>query len=208
MKQHTENKQTTFKPAWNAVFALSLGVAGLITSEFLPVSLLTPMVKDLHISEGVAGQAISITAVVAMLASLLITTVTKGIDRRWVLLAFSLLQIISNILVAYAPSFLVLTIGRILLGIAIGGFWTMAPAVAMRLVPEKLVPKALSIVYGAVSVATVVAAPLGSYLGAHLGWQNVFLLQLWAFFPCYGKLLPCHRCLPISQRTSLRFGIS
>lgn len=176
MKQHTENEQPPFKPAWTAVFALSLGVAGLITSEFLPVSLLTPMAKDLHITEGVAGQAISITAIVAMIASLLITTITKELDRRWVLLAFSLLQIISNILVACAPNFLVLTFGRILLGIAIGGFWTMSAAVAMRLVPQKLVPKALSIVFGAVSVATVVAAPLGSFLGAHLGWQNVFLL--------------------------------
>jgi predicted MFS family arabinose efflux permease len=176
MKQHTENEQTSTKPAWMAVFALSLGVAGLITSEFLPVSLLTPMAKDLHITEGVAGQAISITAIVAMISSLLITTITKGLDRRWVLLTFSLLQIISNILVAYAPNFLVLTFGRILLGIAIGGFWTMSASVAMRLVPKKMVPKALSIVFGAVSVATVVAAPLGSYMGAHLGWQNVFIL--------------------------------
>jgi predicted MFS family arabinose efflux permease len=43
------------KPAWNAIFALALGVASLITSEFLPVSLLTPMAHDLHVTEGVAG---------------------------------------------------------------------------------------------------------------------------------------------------------
>lgn len=64
--------EPTQKPAWNAVFALALGVAGLITSEFLPVSLLTPMAHDLHVTEGVAGQAISITAVVVMVASQLI----------------------------------------------------------------------------------------------------------------------------------------
>ena len=168
--------EPTQKPAWNAVFAMALGVAGLITSEFLPVSLLTPMARDLHVTEGVAGQAISITAVVAMFASLLIAIVTKRLDRRWVLLSFSVLQVLSNALVAFAPNFMVLTIGRVLLGLAIGGFWAMSAAVAMRLVPAKDVPKALSTIFGAVSVATVVAAPLGSFLGGLLGWRLVFEL--------------------------------
>jgi len=176
MKQHNRPFPVTPQPAWNAVFALALGVAGLITSEFLPVSLLTPMAKDLRITEGIAGQAISITAVVAMAASLFMAIVTQRIDRRRVLMAFSILQILSNVLVAFAPNFLFLTIGRILLGIAIGGFWAMSAAIAMRLVPSNLVPKALSIVFGAVSVATVVSAPLGSFLGGLLGWRSVFLI--------------------------------
>src|SRR4051812_38164523 len=116
MKQHNGTPELTQKPAWNAVYALSLGVAGLITSEFLPVSLLTPMAKDLHITEGIAGQSISITAVVAMVASLLIAIVTKRMDRRHVLLSFSVLQILSNVLVAFAPNFLILTIGAITVG--------------------------------------------------------------------------------------------
>jgi len=140
------------------------------------VSLLTPMARDLHVTEGIAGQAISITALVAMVASLFISVVTQRLDRRWVLLAFSGLKILSNVLVAVAPSFLVLTVGRVLLGLAIGSFWAMSAAIAMRLVPEKDVPKALSIVFGAVSIATVVAAPLGSYFGGMLGWRNMFLV--------------------------------
>ena len=160
--------------AWKAVFALAFGVAGLITSEFLPISVLSPMARDLQITQGIAGQAISITAIVAMLASILTPLVTRGIDRKWVLLTFCVLQFLSNMLVALATNFMVLTIGRLLLGAAIGGFWTMSAAIAMRLVPEKDVPKALSVIFGAVSVATVVAAPMGSYLGAMFGWRIVF----------------------------------
>src|SRR4051812_32489126 len=126
MNQHNRTPELTQKPAWNAVYALSLGVAGLITSEFFSVSLFSPMAKDLHITEGIAGQSISITAVVAMVASLLIAIVTKRMDSRYVLLSFSVLQILSNVLVAFAPNFLILTIGRLLLGIAIGGFWGMS----------------------------------------------------------------------------------
>lgn len=176
MGKHNNTLELTFKPIWNAVLAVSLGVAGLITSEFLPVSLLTPMAKDLNITEGVAGQAISVTAVVAMIASLLIPAATQRLDRRWVLLTFCVLQIISNLLVAYAPNFVLLLTGRVLLGIGLGGFWAMSAATAMRLVPESVVPKALSIIFGAVSAATVVAAAVGSYLGTHIGWRNVFLI--------------------------------
>ena len=164
------------KPAWKAVWSLALGVFGLITAEFLPASLLTPMAQSLGISEGLAGQTVTATALVALVTGLLITSATKSIDRRWVLMFFTLLQIISSLLVAFAPSLHVLLAGRLLLGVAIGGFWAMSTATAIRLVPARDVPKALSIIFAGVSIATVVAAPLGSYLGSLIGWRNVFIL--------------------------------
>lgn len=164
------------KPAWRAVWSLGLGVFGLITAEFLPASLLTPMASSLGVTEGVAGQTVTATALVALVTGLLITSATKSIDRRWVLMFFTLLQIVSSQLVAFAPSLHVLLMGRLLLGVAIGGFWAMSTATAMRLVPAKDVPKALSIIFAGVSIATVVAAPLGSYLGSLIGWRNVFIL--------------------------------
>ncbi|MFU0930222.1 MFS transporter [Kluyvera cryocrescens] len=164
------------KPAWRAVWSLGLGVFGLITAEFLPASLLTPMASSLGVTEGVAGQTVTATALVALVTGLLITSATKSIDRRWVLMFFTLLQTVSSLLVAFAPSLQVLLLGRLLLGVAIGGFWAMSTATAMRLVPAKDVPKALSIIFAGVSIATVVAAPLGSYLGSLIGWRNVFIL--------------------------------
>ena len=103
------------QPAWGAVFSLTLGVFGLVTAEFLPASLLTPMAASLGITEGVAGQAVTATAVVAMITSLLISAATRNIDRRWVLVAFSVLLIASNLLVAFAPDLLAVLIGRVLL---------------------------------------------------------------------------------------------
>ena len=54
--------------AWSAVLALSLGAFVLVASEFLPVSLLTPIAADLRISEGQAGQAIAISGARVTLA--------------------------------------------------------------------------------------------------------------------------------------------
>lgn len=171
-----DESQLNAKPAWRAVYALALGVFGLIVAEFLPASLLTPMATSLGVSEGMAGQAVTATALVALVTGLFITPATKNIDRRWVLMFFSVLQIISSMMVAFAPSLEFLLLGRLLLGIAIGGFWSMSTATAMRLVPAAFVPKALAIIFSAVSVATVVAAPLGSYLGGMIGWRNVFII--------------------------------
>ncbi|WP_186118050.1 MFS transporter [Burkholderia gladioli] len=162
------------RASWSAVYALALGVFGLVTAEFLPASLLTPLAASLGITEGTAGQAVTVTAAVALVTSLLIAVLTRGIDRRRVLLAFSVLLVISNLLVATAGSFLAILLGRVLLGIALGGFWTMSAATAMRLVPAAMVPRALSIIFSGVAVATIAAAPLGSYFGHLIGWRNVF----------------------------------
>ncbi|TFY87412.1 MFS transporter [Pseudomonas kairouanensis] len=161
-------------PAWMAVFSLAMGVFGLLTAEYLPASLLTLMATDLGVSEALAGQAVTVTAVVALFAGLLVPGLTRGIDRRWVLLGFSTLMVASNLLVAVSSSFAVLLVMRILLGIALGGFWSMAAAVAMRLVPNALLPRALSIIFSGIAIGTVVAVPLGSYLGGLYGWRSAF----------------------------------
>ncbi|ATN33080.1 MFS transporter [Rhizobium sp. ACO-34A] len=164
------------KPAWGAVVSMALGVFSLVTAEFLPASLLTPIAAELNITEGSAGQAVTATAVVGMVASLLITPAARSIDRRHLMMFFSFLLILSNLMVAFAPGMTLLLIGRVLLGAALGGFWAMATAVTMRLVPPVLVPRALSMIFSGVSAATIVAAPLGSYLGALVGWRAVFVM--------------------------------
>ena len=162
-------------PAWMAVFSLAMGVFGLLTAEYLPASLLTPMAAELGVSEALAGQAVTVTAVAALFSGLLLPGLTRGIDRRVVLLGFSVLMIASNLLVAFSSSLIVLLVMRILLGIALGGFWSMAAAVAMRLVPPTLLPRALSIIFSGIAVGTVVAVPLGSYLGGLYGWRSAFV---------------------------------
>lgn len=161
--------------AWMAVISLAMGVFGLLTAEYLPASLLTPMAADLGVTEALAGQAVTVTAVVALFAGLIVPRLTHNYDRRNVLLVFTVLMIASNLLVALSSSLTVLLVMRILLGIALGGFWSMAAAVAMRLVPAKRVPRALSIIFSGIAVGTVVSVPLGSYLGGLYGWRSAFL---------------------------------
>jgi predicted MFS family arabinose efflux permease len=159
---------------WGAVFAMSLCVFVLIASEFMPVSLLTPIATDLTMTEGQAGQAISVSGIFAVLTSLFISSVTGRLDRKMVLLSLTGLMLASGAIVAFAPDYATLMIGRALLGVAIGGFWSMSTATVMRLVPEASVPKALAILNGGNALAATIAAPLGSFLGAFIGWRGAF----------------------------------
>ena len=160
---------------WSAVFALTLCVATLIASEFMPVSLLTPIAADLRLSEGMAGQAISISGVFAVITSLAIGRVAH-IDRRTLLLGLTALMGVSGLLVALAPSALLFMSGRALIGVVIGGFWSLSAATVMRLVPGQDVPRALAVLNGGNALATMIAAPLGSYLGQFIGWRGAFFL--------------------------------
>lgn len=154
---------------------MTLCVFVLIASEFMPVSLLTPIARDLGVTEGLAGQGIAISGALAVLTSLTISTLAGNVNRKYLLMGMTVLMAISGIIIALASSYLVYMAGRALIGIAIGGFWSMSAATAIRLVPQHQVARALGIFNGGNALATVVAAPLGSYLGATIGWRGAFL---------------------------------
>src|SRR5882757_4558434 len=123
------------RQVWSAVGSMALCVAMLIASEFMPVSLLTPIARDLGATQGMAGQAISVSGLFAVVTSLFIATIAGRFDRRQVLLALTGLMLASLILIAEAPNFGALMVARAVLGITIGGFWSLATATVMRLVP-------------------------------------------------------------------------
>ena len=153
---------------------MTLCVFALIASEFMPVSLLTPMANDLRVSEGLVGQGIAISGALAVLTSLSVSFIAGNMNRKVLLLGLTALMAISGLVVAWAPNYLMYMAGRALIGVVVGGFWSLSAATAMRLVPSDQVPRALGIFNGGNALATVIAAPLGSYLGSIIGWRGAF----------------------------------
>ncbi|WFU78756.1 MFS transporter [Bradyrhizobium sp. CIAT3101] len=185
----TDQKTVQPMAAWSAVFAVSLCASTLVATEWMPVSLLTPIADTLQLTEGQAGQAISISGLFAILTSLFISASTRGIDRRSVLLGLTSITLVSGVVVALAPNYPVFMLGRALVGMAVGGFWSMSAATMIRIVPAKDVPRALAVLNGGNALATTIAAPMGSFLGQYIGWRGAFfcvvpiaaLTLLWQF---------------------------
>lgn len=160
---------------WPAIFSLSMGVFGLVMAEFLPASLLTAMSTNLRITDGAAGQAVTATALIGAIAALSMPILTRRLDRKHVMLALSALLVLSNVLAATAANFPMLLAARVILGISLGGFWSMSAALALRLVPEDQFARAMSVILTGMSVATVCAAPVGAWMGGVWGWRSAFL---------------------------------
>jgi len=188
--------------SWSGVFALAVCAFALVASEFLPVSLLTPMARDLHVSEGMTGQGIAISGALAVITSLFISAMSGSLNRKTLLLGLTAAMGVSGAIVALAPNYWTYMLGRALIGVVVGGFWSMSVATAIRLVPTHDVPRALAIVNGGNALATVLAAPMGAYLETLIGWRGAFLclvpVSLIALFWQW-KALPS---LPAAARTA------
>ncbi|MGV8832317.1 MAG: MFS transporter [Devosia sp.] len=189
---------------WGAVICMSLLTFTLIASEFMPVSLLTPIAQDLGITEGQAGQAIAISGLFAIVASLFGNAILSRLDRRNVVLLYTGLLVLSGIAVAGAPNFSLFMLGRAMLGVAIGGFWSLSTSIMARIATPAELPKALAMLQGGTALAAVIAAPLGSFVGGLIGWRGAFLMVvpvglaglLWQFVVV--PSLPPQRHVPAS----------
>lgn len=113
---------------WSGVFAMTLCVFALIASEFMPVSLLTPMAQTLRVTEGMAGQGIAISGTFAVVTSLFISVLAGTLNRKTLLLGLTCIMAISGAVIAMAPNYLTYMAGRALIGIVVGGFWSMSAA--------------------------------------------------------------------------------
>lgn len=89
---------------WSGVFSMTLCVFALIASEFMPVSLLTPLAADLRISKGLAGYGIAISGVFAVLTSLSISALAGTMNRKTLLLLLTGLMCVSAWLSVWLPA--------------------------------------------------------------------------------------------------------
>jgi predicted MFS family arabinose efflux permease len=153
---------------------VTLGIFALMTSELLPVGLLTPIGADLDVSAGTAGLMVTVPGVVAAVSAPLVTVATGGVDRRLVLIMLVGLVGAANLASAFATTFAVVLVARFLIGVSVGGFWSLAGGIALRLVPERHVARATAVIFGGVETASVLGVPAGTLLGDASGWRGAF----------------------------------
>ncbi|MHC8322475.1 MFS transporter [Pseudomonas sp. GB2N2] len=201
--QKLETKSTTSK-AWFAVLSVAAGTFLLVTSEFLPIGLLTSMAASLRITEGVAGMSVTVPGLVAAFAAPGLTLLAGRLDRRLMLLGMTILICASNLIVAFANDVTTLLAGRFFLGVAVGGFWTFAVSAGRRLVEEESGARATALISAGISIGMILGVPAGSQLGEWLGWRQAFLANAslgLVVLICQFVLVPS---LPVTQALGIR----
>ncbi|GAB1437595.1 MFS transporter [Providencia sp.] len=162
--------------SWGAVLTLALATFLVVTTEMLPVGLLTPIAEQFSISISLSGLLMTLPAIIAAISSPLIVLFTHKVDRKKLLIFGALLLVVCNSLAAFTPCFELLLISRIFVGICIGIIWAIAGGIAPRLVAPSHISLATSLIFGGVAAASVIGIPLGIFIGDWLNWRSAFIL--------------------------------
>jgi len=161
--------------AWFAVTALGVGSFSIVTAELAPIGLLSPIASDLSVTIATAGLAVTLYAWIAVFAALASAVWLGAAPRRPMLVGLMLILGASAICAGIADSFSWLMASRVLGALAHGAFWAMIGTLGAQLVPARQVGVATSIIFGGVSVASVLGVPLANFIGLENGWRAAFL---------------------------------
>ena len=163
-----------FRHPWLAVIAVAMATFSVVTTEMLPVGLLTPIAGTLDTSTGTAGLMISLPALLAALFAPFVVIASGSMDRRNILCGLLGLLMMANLASALAQNMAWMLAARVLVGFCMGGIWAIAGGLASRLVPAASIGLATSMIFGGVAAASVLGVPLGAQIGDLAGWRWAF----------------------------------
>jgi predicted MFS family arabinose efflux permease len=158
------------------VAAITASLFVFLTTELMPVGLLTPLSSSLGVTTGAAGLMVTGMGVSAGLGVPFIVAWTRRINRRVLLSVLLAVLTLGNLVTAVAPSYPLILATRLGIGFASGVFWAIGVSMAMRIVPERQASKAAAVVMSGISIATVVGIPLGTVLEGLTDWRTTFLI--------------------------------
>jgi predicted MFS family arabinose efflux permease len=161
---------------WLSVGAVALGAFVVVMTETLPVGLLPRIADGVNVSLGLAGLMVLLPGFSAAVSAPLFFVRSAGLDRRPVILCLCLSVLVSNALVAVAPVFAVVLLGRVLFGATLGAFWTVVAPVGPKLVGPAHGTRAITIIAAGISGGTAVGLPAGQFLGNLVGWRLTFAI--------------------------------
>jgi predicted MFS family arabinose efflux permease len=189
---------------WLAVLAVAMGTFLVVTVENLPMGLLTGMASDLGVSAGSVGLMVTVSGLVAAVAAPVLPVAIRRLDRKTVLLTLVAMLIASSLISALTPNYPVLLGARVLAGISIGGFWSLAAGLAVRLVSPNYVPRAVSLVFFGAMVGTVLGIPATTLIGGFFGWRIAFMAVTVAAVVLVFALMALLPHLPAHEPVSVR----
>lgn len=186
-----------FRFPWVGILTLAACVFLSVTSEMLPTGLLSEMSGDLGVEESRVGLLVSVFAIAVVVSSVPLAALTRRVPRHALLIAVLAVFATSNLLTALAPTFELVTLTRVLGGLAHGLFWAIVGAYSAHLVPPALIGRAVALTVGGGSLAFVLGVPLGTAAGQAFGWRAAFagigvltllgIVLVWRFLPAVGR---------------------
>ncbi|MDM0090102.1 MULTISPECIES: MFS transporter [unclassified Variovorax] len=157
-----------------ALLALAMTGFICIVTETLPAGLLPQIVEGLGVSASLAGQMVTLYALGSLLAAIPLTMATRRWRRRTVLLATIVGFLVFNTLTALSSSYALTLVARFFAGASAGLAWALLAGYARRMVLPHQQGRAMAVAMVGAPVALSLGVPLGTWMGALLGWRTTF----------------------------------
>ena len=160
-----------------ALLALAMTGFICIVTETLPAGLLAQISSGLQVSSSLAGQMVTVYALGSLLAAIPLTIATQGWRRRNVLLLTIVGFLLFNSITAWSSSYGVTLVARFFAGASAGLAWSLLAGYARRMVAPHLQGRAMAVAMVGTPIALSLGVPLGTWLGAMVGWRTAFGLM-------------------------------
>jgi len=168
------NQENVSWRTWLAVVALGVSSFAIVTTELAPIGLLSPLAAEFGQTEGKAGLVVTAYGWIAAFAALFSAAFLGRIPRKPLLVGLMVVLAISSVVAVLSPNFSTLLGARMIGALAHGAFWAMIGSIGAQLVPARQVGLATSIIFGGVSVASVLGVPLANLITQLDGWRTAF----------------------------------
>ncbi|MEV0459835.1 MFS transporter [Catellatospora methionotrophica] len=145
-----------------------------VTTEMLPMGLLSSIARDLDVSEPTVGLLVTGYALMVALFAAPMGRLTARFRRRGLLVATLIAYAASNVIMALSTAYPLATAARLLGGLSHGAFWAICAGYVARMVTADRVGRAVTLVFAGGTVAIMLGVPAGTALGLAIGWRAAF----------------------------------
>lgn len=178
------------------VLALMLLGFALGSCEYVSVAILPEVSESLRVSMAAAGKLVGVFAAGYAIGTPIVMALANRMSRKQLLLGLIVLFLIANLGSMLAPALNILYAARAAAAVATGSLTAVIMLVIRQVTPPSQAAKAISMVYGSLTMASVVGNPVCKLLCQFVGWRSTFaLIDLIALaaLPILAKVLPRDR---------------
>jgi len=158
------------------VLAFALGAFAVGTTEFVVIGLLPTIGADLGVDIATAGLLVTGYAIGIAVGGPILTFATRRMAKRTVLVALMAGFAVAHLVLAVAPTFEFLLLGRLVTASAHGAFFAVGAIVAAETAEPGHEGRAIGLMFTGLTVATVIGVPLGTFVGQMTSWRLPFVV--------------------------------
>lgn len=185
----------------STVYLLGLTIFSLVTAEFMVAGMMPALADAFSVSLAQVGNLIAFYALGMALGGPPVTVLllSRGISNKRALVGLLAVYVAAGILAAMAPSYTVLALARILMGVSSAACIGLCMTVCAGLVAPQFRGRAVSVVLAGLMLSPVAGVPLTAWVEQHFGWRASSWLVVLLALIC--SVLAAAR-LPVSEAGS------